>query len=416
MHEKNQGNDNAKAAKRKKRRIWLVFIFVVLIVLLVFHLLNRRTIEQQFAAIDAAHAIPDSENAGIIYNQVFTGYQTPQIPWNSTDPKRRISALLIFQPWHSSDYPELAKWIEQRQEPIGRLLEASKLDKCWFPITDNAATSLAIARTPIIRAQTARQWAYLLALAANNDMAEERSQNAIEKYRAIMQLGRHFRQQPITSDFQIGTTFELLSLRPLTRLVVQHDLTESQIKNIESFLPQPEIDWDEISATMLPIQRLLDGRLPLITRIRYSVQRRISGYRLPDREERVQGIRLNYSALIARYRAATIAIALRRHKNKTGRWPNNLEEVKSLAPAEIFIDPINGGPFAYELTGDTFKLYSKGQNNIDEDGQYNSETDPNTAQVTVKEDDTLFWPPETRKPREKKANTQSPDPNANQSE
>lgn len=406
----------SRTAKRKKMRVWLAAIVVVLTTLLAFGLLSRRSIENQLAAIDATHAIPDSENAAIIYNQVFTDYQAPQIPWNSTDPKRRISALLIFQPWQTNDYPELAKWIEQKQEPIGKLIESSKLYKCWFPITDNAAATLPIARTPIVRAQTARQWAYLLALAANNDMAEGRIKNAVEKYRAIMQLGRHFRQQPITSDFQIGTTFEILSLRPLTRLVVQDDLTESQIKNIESFLPQPQMDWDEKSATMLPIQRLLDRKLSLITRIKYWVQRRKSGLRLPDEAERMQGIHLIYLRLIARYRATTMTIALRRHKNKAGKWPKSLEEIKSLAPAETFIDPINGGSFAYKLAGETFQLYSKGPNNIDEDGQYNSESDPNTFQVTVKEDDTLFWPPYTRKARGKNTNTLPPEPNANERE
>ncbi|MHC4745461.1 MAG: hypothetical protein ACYS8Z_26400 [Planctomycetota bacterium] len=412
MPENNQDN---KAPKRNKKRIWLAVGIVFLVALISYHFLARHSAEEKLAAIDAAHAIPDSENAAIIYDQVFTDYQTPQIPWNSTDPKRRISALLIFQPWHSSDYPELAKWIEQHQGLMGKLLEACKLDKCWFPITDKTATSLTIARTPIIRAQTAHQWAYLLALAANNDMAEGRIQNAIEKYRAIMQLGRHFRQQPITSDFQIGTRFEVLSLRPLTRLVVQDDLTESQIKNIESFLPQPEIDWDEMSATMLPIQRILDRRLPLLTRAKYWVQSRRSGMRLPDEDEQMEGIGVKYLQLIARYRAATITIALRRHKNKTGKWPGSLEEIKSLAPAETFIDPINGGSFAYILAGETFELYSKGQNKIDEDGQATLVRDPNTFQETLKEDDILFWPTITRKTQKTEANTHPPDPNAKES-
>ena len=264
MPEQNQDNESPKTAKHSRIRFCLAVILVVLAALTIYNFLTRRSIEQQLAAIDAAHAISDSENAAIIYVDVFTKYQTPQIPWNSTDPKRRISALRIFQPWQTNDYPELAKWIEQKQEPIGKLLKASKLDKCWFPITDNPATSLTIAGTPIIRTRTAQQWAHLLALAANNDIAEGRIQSAIEKYVSIMQLGRHFRQQPVTYDFLVGTSFELLAVQGLTRLVVQCDPTPGQIKAIEGFLPQPQINWDETSATMLRTEGLLKSRSSLI--------------------------------------------------------------------------------------------------------------------------------------------------------
>jgi len=419
MPQQGHNNDNPKTAKRRSRRLWLAGFIVVLTALLAFHLLTRHSIDEQLAAIDAAHAIPDSENAAIIYSHIFTDYQTPQIPWNSTDPKRRISALLIFQPWQSRDHPELAKWIEQKQELIGRLIEAAKLDKCWFPITDNTVATLTIADTPIIRTQAACQWAHLLALAANNDMAERRIQKAIEKYRAIMQLGRHFRQQPVTYDFSLGIGFEILSLRPLTRLVVQGDLTPDQIEVIESLLPQPEIDWDKKSATMLRTQILLESRFPLMTRIKYWAPirklRRTAPYP-PDKVEWIQSLYREYLRLIARRRAAAITIALRRYKNKTGKWPKDLGEVKSLAPAEIFIDPLNGGSFAYRLAGDTFKFYSKGSNNIDEDGQYNSERGPDTLEIDVKEDDILFWSPKKPKPQEKNANTQLPDPNADRTE
>jgi hypothetical protein len=94
-------------------------------------------------------------------------------------------------------------------------------------------------------------------------------------------------------------------------------------------------------------------------------------------------------------RGCQIIIALRRYKNKHGRWPENLDDVKERIPAESFVDPINGGSFVYRLTADNFTFYSKGKNNIDENGQYNSTWDPNTRQHIVKQDDFLIWP---RKP------------------
>ena len=99
-------------------------------------------------------------------------------------------------------------------------------------------------------------------------------------------------------------------------------------------------------------------------------------------------------------------IALRRYKNKTGQWPEKLDEVKSLASAEILVDPINGGSFVYKLTEENFTLYSKGKNNIDEDGIRRVTYDPNDFKWPKTEDDWLIWPPKTRKTKNEKADTQ----------
>ena len=83
-------------------------------------------------------------------------------------------------------------------------------------------------------------------------------------------------------------------------------------------------------------------------------------------------------------------IALRRYKNKNGHWPESLDDMKSLAPKEIFVDPINGDSFVYKLTEENFTLYSKGKNNIDENGEYQDGAD-----------DRLIWPRKSRKSKEK---------------
>ena len=77
-----------------------------------------------------------------------------------------------------------------------------------------------------------------------------------------------------------------------------------------------------------------------------------------------------YLRTIAQQRGSQLIIALRRYKNKTGNWPKSLEDIKSLAPAEVFVDPTNDDSFTYKLTEENFMLYSKGKNNIDEDGDH----------------------------------------------
>ena len=82
-----------------------------------------------------------------------------------------------------------------------------------------------------------------------------------------------------------------------------------------------------------------------------------------------------YLRVTSDQRGSRIIIALRRYKNKTGTWPENLDAVKSFVPEESFIDPINAGPFEYRLSEEDFTLYSKGKN-IDYPG-----------------DDIQIWPP-----------------------
>ncbi len=100
-----------------------------------------------------------------------------------------------------------------------------------------------------------------------------------------------------------------------------------------------------------------------------------------------------YLRQIASNRGRQIIIALKRYKNKTGRWPENLNEISSFASAEIFIDPFNNDSFVYKLTEDNFLLYSRGKNNIDENGQYTTEWSFEYNCYKVKEDDWLIWPP-----------------------
>ena len=70
-----------------------------------------------------------------------------------------------------------------------------------------------------------------------------------------------------------------------------------------------------------------------------------------------------------------------------GHWPQSLDDIKSLAAEELFVDVINGGKFIYKLTDENFTLYSKGENNIDEKGvRYEKQPDG------TKTDDILFWP------------------------
>ena len=97
------------------------------------------------------------------------------------------------------------------------------------------------------------------------------------------------------------------------------------------------------------------------------------------------GLHNIYLKRLAQRRASRLLISLKQYYIENGRWPEDLDEIASLVPAEAFIDPLNNDFFVYKTTEDTFTLYSKGKNNIDENGLHLR---------NVGLDDLLFWPPE----------------------
>ena len=109
-----------------------------------------------------------------------------------------------------------------------------------------------------------------------------------------------------------------------------------------------------------------------------------------------------YLRLSSDLRGSKIIIALRRYKNKTGHWPESLDEIKTLTDPNVFIDPINGGNFVYKLTEENFTLYRKGTNNIDEGGKRDRWDEEKTGA-----DDWLIWPLKLPKTDEEKADVES---------
>jgi hypothetical protein len=92
-----------------------------------------------------------------------------------------------------------------------------------------------------------------------------------------------------------------------------------------------------------------------------------------------------------------LVLGLRKYKNEHGLWPESLDSVAQYVPADALVDPIAGEGFVYHREGESFRLYSKGPNRIDDGGrnQYIRESG-------VDEDDLSIWPPFVREPQPKR--------------
>lgn len=395
MPEQSQENKIPKNIKRTKKRVWLAAIVVaitVLIVCLLWSRWNSNSVDERLAAIEAARAIPDSQNAATIYNQLMQDPNATSLLDTRPGFLDDDSDNLTFrQPWSGKDYPELAVWIKEQQDTISTLLEASKFDKCRFPI----------AIDPVQRSQPSqpyramRKWTFLLRRAANNDIGEGRIDDAIEKWRCLLQMSNHLRQQPLFVEYLVAMAIEAVALNQTVVFLVEGNADETHLRKVETLPLRTEDDWTAVLEEVLPAEELVEQKmkekLGLLDRLKYEFNYGLFGSMKGPDYNQIHQLSLRG---VATCRGIRILIALRRYKNKNSRWPESLDDIQSQVPEEMLIDPFNSDNFVYKLTDNAFKLYSKGKNNVDEDGRYR---DP--------QDDWPIWPPRGRKPKAKEENT-----------
>ena len=392
-HEEGQTREptTSRHVGRKRLRCAAVALIIALILFglsWISGLWESQSAEEELAAIEAERAIPDEENAALIYSRLVDDYDEESL-WRGI-LNRETDGLTPSEPRLSKDYPELARWLEEHQGTISKLLEASKMEKCRFPITIEASAM----RDRMLLLGTMKRWARFLARAANNDMAEGRVNPGLEKYLCLVQMGKHLRQQPVLVEYLVGMAIEALGLTAVARFTVEGDATEAHLKMIEAALPQTKDNWSEDSPILRETERLLSKQQhgPFKRLILFWRYRQYSEKEVFDR------IREIYLRSLVTRRGHRILFALRRYKTKTGKWPESLDEIESSLSGEILTDPFNSDSFVYRLTGDGFKLYSRGENNIDEDGKYGPWSDKNRT------DDWIVWPPKGRKTEQKRAN------------
>lgn len=497
--------------KRFRKWFWLGFggVMVILIIWVFLPADNEDwkpfTFDKELAILEAKHSIPDEENAARFYNTLLEEEKKYKEP----PPNKKMAELLekgkveipiedindwlkgpysTFYPefweyeldeltrkkfWSSKDYPQIAKWLETHENTITTLIKASRENKCRFPIISNSADLT----KSMTRLSSMRRWAYLLIRSANNDIGDDRIDQAIEKYIAVLQMARHQYQQPLIVEYLVGLAIEALATEKLNRFVITGKPEDEHLNLIEEALAKNKHDWSSNWAKLLECEKLIGknttcsfcfqinprgkvrfnhdptatiraaylGEIPSPTYWQKRLTKVgiiLAWFVMPSTPEKLAGIvdkeyerfyamadpeydwskepkevsitslfstsvRLNYNYLvklmadmaeesfyrihdlyvrtIAEQRGSRIIILLKRYKNKNGSWPKNLQDIPS-APAEILVDPINNGSFVYKLTDDGFMLYSKGKNNVDEDGKYSS-TWPES-----KPDDWLIWP------------------------
>lgn len=367
MAEQNRDNHNRVNTKQTKKFLVLIVVIVVIASTVLFSLIfwsikQDKTVDEQLADIEAARAIPEAENAATIYNELLADPNADSLfdimpdflddqTWNQT----------MTEPWLSKDHPKLAALIKEHQYVIDKLLEAGSFEECRYPIDIDIMQQSQLMMDMI---PDMRQWAFLLSFAANNNLAEGQINAAITKWRCILQMGNHLRQQPMLIYHLAAQAIDRIAFVPMARFIVEENAVEIYLKKIEA-IPLPVTNnWKKIFEET----RLVEGMTTQKMKEQFSlfgqVQYDIISWKMrgimkgPD----LNNINELYLKHITTARGIHILIALRRYKNENDHWPESLDSIKSAAPAEAFIDPVTSNPLQYENHGESFSLYGETAN------------------------------------------------------
>jgi hypothetical protein len=209
------------------------------------------TFDKELAVLEAQYAVPDRENAAIIYNQLLEDYNKAAFEPNFVDPN--LGDLIREEPWSNRDHPEAAQWLGQHESTIAKLIEASKTEQCRFPINADIMSN----SDTLDRLSAMRKWAHLLASAANNDIGDSRIDQAFEKQIAVLHMAKHQYQQPSLIDVLVGAGLEAFSTNQLKRLIVTGDATEERLNLIEQALFEIKHDWSCDWPRILDYEKLI---------------------------------------------------------------------------------------------------------------------------------------------------------------
>jgi hypothetical protein len=427
---------------------WLSVAAVVVILIIWVFLPDETegwrpyTFDKELAALQAKYAVPDSENAALLYDKLFETLDTDS---NAPEFFNRAKISSTDGPWRSADHPETAEWLKSHQKTIDTLMEISQIEKCSFPIVATLIDPEYMKHSPKMRICV-----FLLLSSANNDIAEGRTDAGLEKYLCMIQLARHLYQQTAMTDFLVGVAIEARALTQLNRFMIEGQPGKEQLQLIADSLKDLESDWGSDFRKFLDYDKLLCknmfsflyeincdrevktrfSRNPTVAfrawfpeqtppTLSYSRKKlakagNILGwffapstpqkfaeiidatyekyYAMADPNFDVSKkppevkpqLKLNYRFLIetlvdmsaATYsriheiylraltyrRGSRLLVAIRQYKNENGNWPPDLDAIKSIAPAEAFIDPVGGKQFEYENHGKRFSLYGETTN------------------------------------------------------
>lgn len=204
--------------------------------------------DEDLAKIEAARAVPDEENAAIRYDRVLS-----RIDMNDRSELslgEGVSEYVLREPWTKAEYPEASEWLDGYSEVISRLLLIGRMDKCRWPVRGDFLADYTVEPKKL------RQCLQLLIAAGNRDIGEGLFNRGLGKYFCALRMAEHQYQQPDVINLYLGFDFEGAALRAISRLLVEHKLSATELYLIENHLPRGENQWETDWQRILEVKKL----------------------------------------------------------------------------------------------------------------------------------------------------------------
>jgi hypothetical protein len=356
------------------------------------------TPEERLAALDAARAVPDEDNAAIIYAELLRGetalpddsnltafarayyeaFADPVSAYESRWLHEELAELELpdelidpngkprvpFGPWTSAEYPALGRWLDRHRNRIDKLREAARRPACHFPACPRP-DRLNLFDVPL---GVFRQNLLLLRRAADRDFGEGSTDEALARCCDLLSIGRHMIEQPAQWHLLSGIACEAAGLSHLKEFTLKGDATDPRLDMLAASCVDLENHWRAVRRDIRRVRSTFAGLLKDERPLRFRLSLWYARLREGDEEAAEAHTRELYHRMLCERRALRLLIELRRVKNRTGRWPSLLVHIAPDVPDAALIDPQNNGPFVYCLAADGFRLYSAGPNGRDEGG------------------------------------------------
>lgn len=208
------------------------------------------TFDEELAAIEAKRAVPDEQNAALIYNKMLQNHEQSDFEPNLIDPN--IYYRTTSGPWSSADYPQVAQWLENHHDTIAKLTQACEKEKCRFPMNASPATF----NRRIDRNNAMRHFSSLLFSEANRDIGEGKVDDSLKKYITTLKVGQHIYQQPTATDLLAGLAIQRLVSVQLNRFVIEAKPTVKQLQLISESFKDLKNDFSTKLAGILEYDKL----------------------------------------------------------------------------------------------------------------------------------------------------------------
>jgi hypothetical protein len=237
-----------------RKWVWLGFAVAVAAVIVWIFIPEKDagqwkpySLDKEIAAFNAKYAIPDEDNAAVLYTAVMKNQNWDEIC--SQLDKLGYRDPNCVEHWSDEDGRKLAELILPLEPDLDAIREAAKNNKCRF---ETHPTVLGLQKD-LERLQIFRRWANILNIISEHVASpQEQIDNGI----TLLRMGAHLTRQPTFIDFLSGLAISGIGRSELKKNIMNPAIDSQQLNTIENALQQSRVDMESLWPQLLDSEKI----------------------------------------------------------------------------------------------------------------------------------------------------------------